>query len=184
MKRLLTTVLLCLAFTSMGVAQQNDASAPASKEDVENYLQAIHSHDMMRKMMDSMAAPMNKMMQEQYQKNKDKLPPDFEARMEKQIDGMLRDLPFDQILQAMVPAYQKHFTKADITALTAFYMSPTGQKLLREMPAIMAESMDSIMPLMQRYMEKITQRAQDDLAAALKDSGKSQGKASAPSSSD
>ena len=33
--------------------------------------------------------------------------------------------------------YQKHLTKADLAAITAF--SPAGQKILKEMPAIMGK---------------------------------------------
>jgi hypothetical protein len=176
MKRLFISVLLCLAMTSVALAQQSDDSAPASKEDVENYMQAIHSHEMIQKMLDSMSAPMHKMIHEQYMKDKDKLPSDFEAREQKMIDDMLKDMPFDEMMQAAVPAYQKHLTKADISALTAFYLSPTGQKVLRELPAIMGEAMNSMMPIMQRYIEKITQRTQDELAAALKQSEKGPGK--------
>jgi hypothetical protein len=79
----------------------------------------------------------------------------------------------------MVPAYQKHFTKADIDNLVAFYSSPTGEKLLRELPSIMAESMQDVMPIMSKYMETVQQRLlkeTDDMIAQ----SKKQPKASAP----
>lgn len=53
MKRLLIAAILCLAFMCAVQAQQA-SDAPASKEDVEKYLLAVHSHDMMLKMMDAM----------------------------------------------------------------------------------------------------------------------------------
>jgi len=68
--------------------------------------------------------------------------------------------------------YQKHFTKADIDSLIAFYASPTGQKVLREMPGITAEAMQSMIPIMQKQMEAIRQRVQEQVADALKDSTK------------
>ena len=34
------------------------------------------------------------------------------------------------MMQSMVPAYQKHFTKGDIDNLVAFYSSPTGEKVI------------------------------------------------------
>ena len=57
----------------------------------------------------------------------------------------------------MAPVYQKHLTKGDIDNLVAFYSSPTGAKLLREMPSIVAESMQSAMPIMTKYMETVKQ---------------------------
>ncbi len=47
----------------------------------------------------------------------------------------------DDILNRMVPVYQRHFTSADIQGLLTFYRSPLGQKVLREMPATMQEGM-------------------------------------------
>src|SRR5439155_13694987 len=55
---------------------------------------------------------------------------------------ILMSMPFDEMMDAMVPTYQKHFTRGELDALTAFYSSPTGQKILREMPAIMSEAID------------------------------------------
>jgi uncharacterized protein len=46
-------------------------------------------------------------------------------------------------VDAIVPIYQKHLTKADLEALTQFYGSPVGQKILNEMPAILSESMEA-----------------------------------------
>jgi hypothetical protein len=80
-------------------------------------------------------------------------------------------MPFDDMMQAMVPVYQKHFTKGDINAVIAFYSSPTGQKMLREMPAIMGESMQTIMPLMRKYTETMTARIQQEVAESLKKAG-------------
>src|ERR1700687_673232 len=74
-------------------------------------------------------------------------------------DGcMFQNMPMDEMTQAMVPAYQKHLTKGDIDNLVAFYSSPTGAKLLREMPSMLAEAMQSMMPIMTKYMETVQQR--------------------------
>jgi hypothetical protein len=171
MKRFLVTSLLLFAFSLNVLAQQTTADDPATKEDVERYLQAIHSHDMMKQMMEAMTKPMHQMVHDQFVKDKDKLPADFEDRMTKVIDDMLKDMPFDEMMQAMVPVYQKHFTKGDITAVIAFYSSPTGQKMLREMPAIMGESMQTIIPLMRKYTETMTARIQQEVTESLKKTG-------------
>lgn len=167
MKRLLLAVLLCLAFCCCTFAQQSD-DTPATKEDVQRYFDAMHLHDMMLQMMDAMAKPMHQMLHDEYVKDKDKLPDDFEEQMNKQMDDMLKDMPWDEMIQAMVPAYQKHLTKGDLDAIIAFYSSPTGQKLLREMPALMTDSMQSMMPIMQKYVEKVQNRIQEQTEAMLK----------------
>src|SRR5947209_7398299 len=103
MKRILTIATLCLAFCLTGLAQQNAADAPATKEDVQKYLDVLHSHDMMEQMIEAMSKPMHQMMHEQYLKEKDKLPADFEARMNAIMDDMMKKMPFDEMMEAMIP---------------------------------------------------------------------------------
>jgi hypothetical protein len=169
MKQFLYAVVLCVSCTAFCAAQQNPADAPASKEDVEKYLQVMHSREMMTKIMDAMSKPMHDMIHEQYLKHKDTLPPDFEARENKSMDDMFKSFPWDEMLEAMVPVYQKHFTKGDIDAFVAFYSTPTGQKLLRELPAITAEAMQNMMPIIRKNVDTMSQRLQEEIAAMVKD---------------
>ena len=171
MKRFLFGLILCTVFAATVMAQ-DASSAPATKEDVEKYLIAINSHDMMNQIMNAMEKPMHQMVHEQYLKNQDKLPADFEARTNKMMDDMFKDMPVDEMMQAMVPVYQKHLTKGDIDALVAFYSSPTGQKMLREMPAVMGEAMEAMMPVMQKYMATVKDRIDQETANAMKESEK------------
>jgi uncharacterized protein len=174
MKRYLVLIALCFAFIS-NVLAQSGADAPASKEDVERYLQAMHSHEMMKQMVVAMAQPMHQMVHDQLMKDKDRLPPDFEDRMNKLMDEMMRDMPMDEMLDAMVPTYQKHFTKGDIDALIVFYSSPTGQKVLRELPAVTAEALQAMTPLIRKSVDHMTERMQQEVAQMLKDSQKKPG---------
>jgi len=170
MKRVLIAVTLFLAFSGNSLAQQTDADAPATREDVQRYLDAMHSHDMMKQMVEAMSKPLHNMVHEDYMKNRGKLPPDFEARMDKIMDDMLMSMPFDEMMDAMVPTYQKHFTRGELDALTSFYSSPTGQKILREMPAIMSEAMESMMPIMRKNIERMTEDVQQQAAEMMKES--------------
>jgi len=180
-KRLLLAIALCVAFCSSilcstVLAQQSD-DTPATKKDIQRYFEVTHSRDMANKMMDAMLKPLHQMMHEEYLKNKDKLPEDYEDRMSKRMNEMFKNMPFDEMMQAMIPAYQKHFTKGDIDSLLAFYSSPTGQKLLRELPAIMAESMQSMMPIMRKYTEGMQEQLQQETAELIKQSEKKSGQA-------
>jgi hypothetical protein len=162
MKRFLVFTAVCLALAASALAQTTDA--PATKEEVEQYLQLMHSREMFQQTLDALSKPLHQMIHEQYLKDQDKLPADFEARMNRIMDEMMRGLPYDQIQQKMIPVYQKHFTQGDLNALVAFYSSSTGQKLLKEMPGIMADSMQVTMPIVREHMEKVTQRLQDQIA--------------------
>ena len=179
MKRILMTAALCLGMCGYVAAQQNPADVPATKEDIQRYLQTTHSREVAEKIMDAMAKPMHQMIHEQYLKDKDKLPVDFESRMSKRLDENFRNIPWDEILDAMVPVYQKHLTKGDVDALVAFYSTQTGQKVLKEMPQIVAESMQNAMPLMRKHIDTLNQRIQQDIAAMVKESDGKSGKTGA-----
>jgi len=168
MARRLILLTFCFAFALTLTAQQIGKDSPASKEDIVRYLDVIHSHDMMKQIMQAMSKPMHDMVHQQFIKDQDKLPPDFESRMTRVIDDMFNNMPFDDMMQAMVPVYQKHFTHGDVEALIAFYSAPTGQKVLREMPAITGEAMQSMMPIMRKQMEAMTQRVQQEAAESIK----------------
>ena len=101
MKRLLITVTLCLVFGAYGFTQGTD-DTPATKEDVQRYFDVMHSRDLINKMMEAMLKPMHQMMHDQYMKDKDKLPADFETRMNRIIDDMTREMPWEEIIQAEI----------------------------------------------------------------------------------
>ncbi len=58
------------------------------------------------------------------------------------VDDSFSELKPDDMVKNLVPIYQKHLTRADVRALIAFYSSPVGQKLRREQPAMMRETME------------------------------------------
>jgi hypothetical protein len=170
MKRFLLTTSLFLVFPMLGAAQQSAADTPATKEDVEKYLEVTHARAMMKQIMDVMTKQVHQMVHEQISKDLDKLPPDFESRMNKMTDDMVKTLPVDEMLDAMIPVYQKHWTKGDVAALVAFYSTPTGQKVLRELPSTMAEAMQALQPIMQKQMKGMVERVQQEVAQTVKDS--------------
>jgi hypothetical protein len=89
-------------------------------------------------------------------------------------------------MQAMLPAYQHHFTHGEIQQLISFYSSPVGKKLLTEMPAILSEYMPAAMPVIQRWqtanMAELKSSA-EDYAKALKAKKAASGSSAAPADS-
>jgi hypothetical protein len=144
---------------------------PASQQDIEKYFDTMHIRDMMNTLMSAMTKQAQQMMHEQIQKQPN-LPPGTEARLDKLMDDSIKDLPIDELLKVMIPVYQKHLTKSDVDALTTFYSSPTGQRILREMPAMTTEAMQASSGIMQKMMAKAMQRAQDEIAQLQKTNGR------------
>src|SRR5437867_344786 len=156
----LSVLLLMLSTTHAAVFAQPapPANAPASRQDVLKLFKVMHIHDQMRSVMESMTKQQSAMVHETMKK---RYPQIAEERLE-QFDAMMeesmKDFPVDAIIDDLIPVYQKHLTRTDVTAMNVFYSSPTGQKLLREMPAMTEESMRLSYGRMQKQMDAMMNR--------------------------
>ena len=120
----------------------------------------MHIRDQMRLVMDSVAKQQREMIREGLKKRAPQMTEQDLARLDQFTSDVLKDFPVDGMLDDMIPVYQKHLNKADVDAMNAFYQSPTGQKMLREMPAMTAESMQASSPRIQAMMDKVMERAE------------------------
>jgi hypothetical protein len=162
-RRLRLIVLLLVLFTTPSVifGQPLPAkSTPATRQDVLRLFKVMHINDQMRSVMDSMTKQQSALVHETMKK---RYPQIAEERLE-QFDAMMeesmKDFPVDAIIDDLIPVYQKHLTRTDISAMNVFYASPTGQKLLREMPAMTSESMQLSYGRMQKQMDAMMDRMQ------------------------
>jgi hypothetical protein len=173
MKRLLIA-LACLAFcfpASVSVLAQA-ADEPASRDDIILYLRTMRSHDMFQRIMEVQSQNMQQLFRDQILKERGSVPPEFDAHFKKAMDDMIKGMPIDDITQAMIPAYQKHFSKADIEAMNAFYSSPVGQKVLQELPVVVQEGSQAAMPILSKYLDQWKDRMQQELKAMGDDTPK------------
>jgi uncharacterized protein len=159
-----------LLVTPVSFAQQNSADAPASQEDIERYFEVMHSRDLMKSMLETMKKQVREMVHAQASKLPN-LPPDFEEKENRLLDRMWQDFPVDEMLRATIPVYERHFTKGDIDGLVEFYSSPRGQKLLKELPSVTAESMQASQAIVQKMVAKELERVRDDISQAQKSTG-------------
>jgi|SRR5580704_1702921 hypothetical protein len=169
MKRLALLLIACLLLGSVSFAQQNPADAPASKEDVERYLTIMCTRDMMKTMMDNMSSHVRQRLKERLEKQAS-VSPEEEDRAIKMEADIFENLPIDEIINAMIPIYQRHLTKGDIEGLVAFYSTPTGQKLLKELPEISKEGMQVAIPIAQKLVRDAERRVDEELAQMQKES--------------
>lgn len=52
-----------------------------------------------------------------------------------------KELKTDDLIDLMVPVYEKHFSDRELDALIGFYSTPTGQKIVETTPLISSECM-------------------------------------------
>jgi hypothetical protein len=155
--RCLAVAMLLLAAFSPLLAQSD---TPATREDVLQLFNVMKIHEQMSSVMTTIAAQQRSMMHEGMRKHFPQVTDEELARLDKFTADTMKEMPIDGMLDDMIPVYQKHLSKADVDAMGAFYSSPTGQKLLREMPAMTAESMQAAGPRIQAMMEKVMDRAE------------------------
>jgi hypothetical protein len=62
----------------------------------------------------------------------------------------------DEIIQDLVPLYDKHFTEADLKALIDFYTTPIGRKLVETIPLLMNESVEVSSKYFEAHMSQLT----------------------------
>jgi hypothetical protein len=160
MKKICVVCLFALVLVTKAPAQSATPETPATREDVVKLFDQMHVQEQTRTAMESMMKQQRVMVRDMIRKRQPQISEDELKRLDAFTDDFIRELPVDEMLNDMIPVYQKHLTKGDVEAMYGFYSSPTGQKLLREMPAIMTESMQAVMPRMQQSMEKMTERAE------------------------
>ena len=152
-----------LALPLCAGAQTTVSVAPdaASREDVKKLFDVMASREQMAQMMQQAYSQMRRLNREELKKrNPDVTEADL-AAMDRRSEEFIKNFPLDAMLNDMVPIYQRHFTKSEIDALTAFYSSPAGQKLLHETPAVTAETMRAISPRIEEAVDAALKRAEE-----------------------
>lgn len=159
-KSLLSACFLALSLCAGAQTTVSVAPDAASKEDVQKLFNVMASREQTRQMMQQLFAQMRSMNREQLKQRRPNISQEDLARMERQSEDLLKNFPLDDMLNDMIPVYQRHFTKSEIEALTAFYSSPPGQKFLHEMPAVTAETMQAVYPRIQAQVDAALKQAE------------------------
>lgn len=165
--------ILCAALSISALAQ-TDSNEPPSRDDIILYLQTMHSHDMMQRVMETQAESMHQLYRDLILKEKGSVPADFDTKFKKEMDDLIKNMPIDEIQQAMIPSYQQHFSKSDIEAMNSFYSSPVGQKVLEELPEVLKEGNQAAMPILTKYISEWKDRVKADFADTSKAQPKGQ----------
>ena len=155
-----SALVMSLPFVSSEAAAQTSTatSEPATREDVQNLFAVLKLDRMMQVTMASAAEQMKTNLPELMKQQNIEIPKD---QLDAMADDIFRDYPLKDILDSMIPVYQKHLTKLDVANIQTFYQSPTGQKMLNEMPEMSKEAMQAANPVMKQWMTSMMQRMQD-----------------------
>jgi len=157
MKRLTLVLIVCLCLPAVAQTAAT-AAAPASKEQIRKLFDIMDISKQTRLTMASMQKQTQAATTEALKTRYPQITPAQLARVNRISEESMKNFPVDGMLDDMIPVYQKHLTQTDVDAMIAFYSSPTGKKLMQDMPQIMQEALQASNSRIQKQMADAMQR--------------------------
>lgn len=152
-------VVCFFAMPSFGQQGQPPAGpAPATKESIQKLFTIMHIRQQMTLVIDSVMKQQTTMIHDTMKKRFPRISEQELARFDTVMQESTKDMPIEGMLDDMVPIYQKYLNATDVKAMTVFYSSPTGKKLMQKLPAMTSEAMQASQTRLQAQMEKTMQR--------------------------
>lgn len=139
-----TTLLVFIAAGSAVATQQSRSK----EERIRELLRLTGAADMGKQVMDQMLESLRRM---------PNLPEGF-------IDRFKREARPDELIELIVPIYDRNLDEALLDSVIAFYKTPAGQKFVQVQPKIAQESMAAG----QKWGEKLGRQIAEDLEKATK----------------
>ena len=164
-KKTILATLLALGTVSYAGEVTPNASITTEQQsariaDVYELLEVMHAKENYQKTLDAMMGGQGGM-----------LPPSVKAdpEMTKKYTKIMSDfinkyMSWDLIKEDMAKLYAKYYTQQELRDLKKFYVTPTGQKVLKTVPRIAAESIKLSQSKMMPHMGEL----QKDIIALLK----------------
>ncbi len=159
MRRTLVCVLMLLPLAL--VAQQpvrpspspEAASTRPSRTDVLKFLAVMRVRERMEDVRRMALVQARQSVRDLVAEEMPKATPDQINELEGMVDRMVSGYTIQNTLDDMIPIYQKHLTKADIDAVTAFFSSPAGRHFLDNEPLITNEALQLVTSKTQAQVE-------------------------------
>lgn len=169
MKRI-TLLLVILSFCGSAFAQQPASDQP-TRDELMKMFDVLRVRQQTENVMQTVLGQMKDQLHDDIQKRYPNLAPEASAKLEASINDAVHLYPVNEMLDDLIPVYQKHLAKSDVAAIIGFYSSPAGQNFLDKMPTMTQEAMKTMMAKLQlrsaQYADKV-QRQADELAEPRK----------------
>ena len=143
MRKVLVLGILVCSLGACCAAQNAASDNVPSKDDVLKFIEVLRLRPQLVQYFDGVGKQAKLGAEQGFKQKIPDATPEQLAEVDKFAESIFKNMPIDEMIEAMVPIYQKHLTKEDIDGILAFYASPVGQKLQREQPAMMAEGMQA-----------------------------------------
>jgi hypothetical protein len=161
------TLLLCLGMAVLCAAQSRPAThAPAANslrakhQDTEKLMELVGTRQILRDLFDQDIDAQIAAMRRARPDVPDQFWQDFAVEFKRQASP-------NELMQAILPIYDKHFTHQEIRQLIAFYQSPLGRKISTTLPEIQRESVEAG----RAWGERLGDRMHKELQQRLSEKG-------------
>ena len=147
-------VLVCACFTCSQTAPAASTAAPPNAAKIAK----------IRELIDLMGTPQiaADLMKSQVAGIKTLLP--FPPRAQDDFEKeFLASLDVNELVDLMVPIYDRHFSAEDVDGMLAFYRSPIGLRVTKALPEITAESQDVGKAWGQRLGKRVVEKIRERL---------------------
>ena len=157
-------VLLTIALTRPALAQQaapasrplasatgastSTSDAEAKRNDIRKLIEITGVKESMADMLPQIIAPMKS---------------SYPQMPDRVWQELAEEFKVDDLVDRLIPVYEKYYTRDDIRGIIAFYQSPLGRKLI----AVQSQMAPDILEVSQEYARDLAQR----LSARLKKEG-------------
>ena len=164
----LATGFLVLLSASFGFGQTTVDFGP-TRDDVLKFMDVMQVRRTMNVMVEQMKLQAKRDIRRSMEAKRPHLTPQQQDRIDHTTDRIFANFPADELINTMVPVYQRHISREDLNALITFYSSPTGQRILSEMPTMMAEGMQAASEVAARRMAGIRRQVDSEVEEMRKE---------------
>ena len=152
MRKAVAILGVVVSCATLSLAVGNDSAQARSSDELALSLSKLMLTDeMYSQMLDQMSAGIAQSMTAAG----GKLPRDFAEKMAKVVREAL---PRSDMLQFNAQVYGSRFSDAELQQIIDFYKTPTGSKILREMPGVMHEVMLKVGQLMPQRLPALMKK--------------------------
>jgi hypothetical protein len=169
MKKLLRYLAPLLMASVASAQQPAPASAPPTPQEVLKLFELLHVKQQTEQVIRMSMQDAKEGARETYKSRVPQATPADLAHVDALVEEMFRHVSVNDMVQDMIPVYQKHLTRRDINAVIAFYSTPIGQKLIRELPDMTQEAMQLASRRMQESLEQPAQQVDERIQQMIRD---------------
>lgn len=157
--KLFAALFLSVSFIQVTIA----ADEPATEASIKRLMEVTEAKGMMAGMMSQMDSYFEQMTK---QAAGDNVPtPEQQAvlaDMRKKIVAVMEnEMSWDKLEPGFIEIYRKSLSEKEVRGIVDFYVSPSGQAVIRKMPLVMQHSMEMMQQLMRGMMPKLKKIEED-----------------------